>query len=196
MITQHEKDIAELQRVGFEKLPQATRDQMLAHETSTLARGQTRHSDHLRRTEAPKKYRKVGDLVGLTGARYAGRTFKVLKVNPATYLLEPMHAGVQVRASHELVTDPPVTQTEAGTAQDVPLPDPIAHLVCGTVVRVHGLRGDRRAGGLTNGCLGVVLVDKGERVNVALLGGFEDRYGRLPRTMLTVVEPRDVIPWP
>ncbi len=144
---------------------------------------------------------KINDLVGVASPKYAGRTFKVIKVNPTTYLLEPVDgSGRRVRASHTLVTSTPVTRTTTGTAQDVPLPE-VDHLVCGTLVRVSGLREGKAAAGLTNGCLAVVLVDKGERVNVAVIGGFEDRYGRLPRQMLTRVDladvlQRDEIPWP
>jgi hypothetical protein len=139
----------------------------------------------------------VGDLVGLDttlaagGDKYRDQTFKVVKVNPKTYKLQPLNGGQLVNASRFLVVPPPVTSTAAGTAQSVPLLDPVAHLVCGTLVRVHNAR--HGASFLNDGDLGVVLVDKGERVNVAPLGGFEDRYGRLPRRMLTVVNPADVL---
>jgi hypothetical protein len=83
-----------------------------------------------------------------------------------------------------------MTTTPAGTLQDVPL-DPIAHLVCGTLVRLNGVRQDK--GWLRNGNLGVVLVDKGDRINVAPLGGKEDRHARLPRRRVTVVDPKDVL---
>lgn len=139
----------------------------------------------------------VGDLVGIDpdlasgGGKYRGVTFRVAKVNTKTYKLVPLNGGIAVNASKFLVTAPPVTTTRAGTSQDVSLADPVAHLVCGTLVRVHNSR--QGAKFLNDGDLGVVLKDNGERVNVAPLGGFEDRYGRLPRRMLTVVNPTDVL---
>lgn len=68
--------------------------------------------------------------------------------------------------------------------------DPIAHLACGTIVSVDARRNGHAW--VQDGVLGVVLRDNGERVNVAPLGGFEDRYARLPRRMLTVVDPADI----
>jgi hypothetical protein len=62
---------------------------------------------------------------------------------------------------------------------------PVEHLVCGTLVRVSGLR--KNYGGIGNGDLAVVLADKGRLVNVALLGGAGDAYGRLSHDALTVV---------
>ena len=92
-------------------------------------------------------------------------------------------------AADRPTSDPPTTTTEAGTSHDVLLVD--AHLVCGTLVRLNGVRQEK--GWLKNGNLGVVLVDKGDRINVAPLGGHEDRYARLPRHMVTVVDPQEVL---
>jgi hypothetical protein len=60
-----------------------------------------------------------------------------------------------------------------GTIQNMPLHEPIPHLAAGTLVRGGSLR--KPPAWIREGDLGVVLVDKGERVNVAPLGGFEDR---------------------
>lgn len=136
----------------------------------------------------------IGDLVGLDpdltsgGEKFRGVTFKVLKVNPKTLKLQPLNGGRIVNASKFLVIPTGLTHTPASTAQDVPI---VEHLCCGTLVRLSGLRGGSRF--LNDGDLGVVLVDKGERINVAPLGGFEDRYGRFPRRCLTVVKPADVL---
>lgn len=179
MTDQHERDLAAVREHGFSHLPQATRDRLMHYTDSNLREN---------------SMYKVNDLVGLDpvlARKYRGQTFKVVKINPKSYKLQPLNGGIPVNASKELVTDAPVTSTAAGTAQSVPLADPVAHLVCGTLVRVHNGKHDRDW--LKDGDLGVVLLDKGERVNVAPLGGFEDRYGRLPRRMLTVVNPADVI---
>jgi hypothetical protein len=63
---------------------------------------------------------------------------------------------------------------------------PVAHLACGTVVRV-ALPAGKSYGGIGDGDLGVVIADKGVRVNVARLGGHGDSYGRLTHDVLTVV---------
>lgn len=72
---------------------------------------------------------------------------------------------------------------------------PVTHLACGTVVRVS-LAAGKSYGGMTDGDLGVVLADKGALVNVAKLGGCEDRYGRFRHAILTVVtlDPRTGAP--
>jgi hypothetical protein len=176
-MTQHERDLAALREKGFGHLSSAQQQRLLAN------------GDAPEPTQ--RKTYKKDDLVGLDGAKHRGRTFRVEKVNPTTYLLNPLDGGIQVRAQRLLVTAPPVTVTPAGTSQDVPLHDPIAHLVVGTLVRFTSLRNP--PAWVKEGDLGVVIVDKGERVNVAPLGGFEDRYMRLPRRAVTVVNPADVI---
>jgi hypothetical protein len=134
---------------------------------------------------------KVNDLVGLdpdlSSRKFVGQTFKVVKVNPKTYRLQPINGGRLVNADKFLVTAPP---SKTPFIEDVPLPDRFAHLPCGTLVRVS-LR--KEVAWLHTGDLAVVLVDKGERVNVAPLGGHEDRYARLPRQALTIVDPKSVI---
>jgi hypothetical protein len=192
-LDQHGIDLKALREKGFSNLPQSTRDRLM----NALTPEQVAADDE--RAERQLS-RKVGDLVGLDtnlasgGAKFRGVTFKVVKVNAKTYKLQPLNGGLMVNADKFLVTDPPVTTTPAGTAQDVPLHDPIEHLVAGTLVRVHNGKHDRDW--LNDGDLGVVLVDKGERVNVAPLGGYEDRYGRLPRRMLTVVDPKSLVEKP
>ena len=129
---------------------------------------------------------KTGDIVFLDRLKYGERPFRIDKVNDATYLLDPLDGGRKVRASKELVLTSPRTLAER-------LDTHTQHLVCGTLVRVSGL--SKVIAGISNGDLGVVIRDGGERVNVAKLGGFEDRYARLPHRMLTVVTelvlPRD-----
>jgi hypothetical protein len=60
------------------------------------------------------------------------------------------------------------------------------HLACGTLVRVR-VKG-KPLGGICNGDLAVVLADKGQRVNVARLGGAGDAYARVSHDSLTVVK--------
>lgn len=66
---------------------------------------------------------------------------------------------------------------------------PVVHLTMGTMVEVHDLPAGKKYGGVGNGDIGVVLADKGDRVNVALLGGTgKDEYGRFPHRCLSVVD--------
>jgi hypothetical protein len=127
--------------------------------------------------------RAVGDEVGLDGPKYHGRRFRIAKVNPTTYLLDALDGGRSVRASHSLVTDPPA----AGTATTIPLTE---YLDCGTLVRYVGVK---TIAGIAPGDLGVVLVDRGGRVNVAKLGGAGGRYLRASHGSLRVVDPADVL---
>jgi hypothetical protein len=69
---------------------------------------------------------------------------------------------------------------------------PPKHLTPGTVVRITltGAAVGKTYGGVSHGDLAVVLQDKGERVNVAKLGGSptgRDSYGRFPHSMLAAV---------
>ncbi len=128
----------------------------------------------------------VGDLVSLdqtltSGNKYRGVNFKVIKVNPKTLRLQPVNGDRQLVADKLLVV-PPVNVPAGASAEDVPIVD---HLVVGTLVRIKNLSTPK--GWMQNGSLAVVLVDKGERVNVAPLGGYEDRYARLPHSMIEVV---------
>lgn len=77
----------------------------------------------------------------------------------------------------------------------IAMAQPVVHLVCGTVVRVKLPRG-KSYGGIADGDLGVVMADKGQRVNVAKLGGSGDSYGRFTHDILTVVtlDPRTGAP--
>jgi hypothetical protein len=128
----------------------------------------------------------VGDLVSLdpamtSGNKYRGVNFRVIKVNPKTYRLQPLNGDRVLVADRFLVV--PSTLPAGASVEDVPI---VEHLVVGTLVKIQNLRTPK--GWMQNGTLGVVLVDKGERVNVAPLGGFEDRYARLPHHMLEVVK--------
>lgn len=69
---------------------------------------------------------------------------------------------------------------------------PKQYLVAGTLVRVT-LPAGKTIAGIGNGDLGIVLADKGQRVNVAKLGGFGGQYLRTGHTALTVVDPAEVI---
>jgi hypothetical protein len=135
---------------------------------------------------------KIGDRVGLdpdlSSTRFRNVVFEVVKVNPKTLKLRPLNGGQLVNADKFLIVPPATTVTDVPLPEDIPI---VQHLVCGTVVRVTGIN-EKPGGWLHNGDLGTVLVDKGDRVNVAPLGGFEDRYARLPHHCLTVV-PRSAL---
>lgn len=136
----------------------------------------------------------VNDIVSLDAdlitPKFRGVNFKVIKVNPKTLKLQALNGAGVVNADKFLV-QPPVGLPANVTAETVPL---VEHLVCGTLVRLGGVR--QAKGWMKDGALGVVLKDNGDRVNVAPLGGQEDRYGRFPHRMLTVVNPTDVLVTP
>lgn len=129
----------------------------------------------------------VNDIVSLdpelSSGKYRGQNFKVVKVNPKTLRLQSLQTGANVVADRFLI-QPAVGVPAGATAESVPL---VEHLVCGSLVRIGGLRQEK--GWMTNGAIGVVLVDKGDKINVAPLGGFEDRYAKLPRRCVTALKP-------
>jgi hypothetical protein len=56
----------------------------------------------------------VGEEVGVSGRKYAGRRFVVERINPSTVLLAPVSGnGPKVRAFHDLLTDPPAAGADA-----------------------------------------------------------------------------------
>jgi hypothetical protein len=133
----------------------------------------------------------VNDIVSLDPdlitPKFRGVNFKVIKVNPKTLKLQALNGAGVVNADKFLI-QPPIGLPENVRVEDVPI---VEHLACGTLVRLNGVREEK--GWYRNGNLGVVLKDNGDKVNVAPLGGNEDRYGRFPHRMLTVVDPQTVL---
>jgi hypothetical protein len=133
----------------------------------------------------------VNDIVSLDAdlitPKFRGVNFKVIKVNPKTLKLQALNGAGVVNADKFLV-QPPIGLPENVRVEDVPIAE---HLACGTLVRLNGVRQEK--GWLRNGNLGVVLRDNGDRINVAPLGGHEDRYAKLPRRMVTVIDPQTVL---
>lgn len=118
------------------------------------------------------KYR-VGDEVAVDDPKFRG-VWTVRKVNPTTYLLDPKHGGRSLKCSHSMAVDAPA-DGEFGVpyvARDT--------FYAGMLVRSSDPRLPETY---------VVLVDKGERVNVAKLGGDNGRYWRVNPLGLRIVDP-------
>lgn len=130
----------------------------------------------------------VGDIVRplpmFTNANFAGR-YRITKVNPKTYRLEPLTSGRPVRAQHEMVEAAP--EEEKGGLTRVEIEDvPILPPVCmGQVVSVEGPGWKRPASELY-----VVIAERADgRVKIVRLGGDDGRYWpKVPRELLTVVD--------
>lgn len=95
-----------------------------------------------------------------------------------------------------------VVQNTQVTHLDTPLAHswlhPPQHLTMGQIVRVTltGKDAAKTYGGLGNGDIGIVLQDKGDRVNVAKLGGAgRDTYARFTHSVLTVVPVAELSDW-
>jgi len=118
----------------------------------------------------------VGDLVTIPGyeSSYPG-VWKIIKVNPTRYRLEPVGGGGALACPHSMVAahngDAPVVATSSVRER----------FWAGQVVTVINKAG-----------LFVVLVDKGKRVNVAVLGGEQGRYWRVPPSSLAGVSLADL----
>ena len=164
-------DLAALREHGFSHLPADQQRRLVGSGELDEAAG------------VPKVY-KVNDLVSLdpelSSGKYVGVNFKVIKVNTRTLKLQPTNGGRVVNADKTLIVPPVVMDATAQCVQY-----PTEHLVCGSLVKIGNLRQPK--GWLQDGAIGVVLVDKGDRINVAPLGGLEDRYARLPRRMVTAL---------
>lgn len=124
---------------------------------------------------------RVGDWVGVNDPRYPGR-WRVERINPRTITLAPEHGGRGLRAPRWMLDAPPAGSGPAGVPSGIRT---LPHLAPGTIVRYA----DPRAPGLH-----VVLNDKHDRVNIALLGGNADhpyRYWRALPALITVVSLAD-----
>lgn len=123
--------------------------------------------------------RPVGSKVGVDDAKFPG-TWIVKSNGPVNAVLVPENGGRGLRAPHYLLTDAPVTLTNGMTLTEVPMP---TFFELGEVVRVL----DGKFAGLY-----VVIADKGEKVNLAKLGGDKDRYLRTTKRGIERVSLQDV----
>lgn len=127
---------------------------------------------------------RVGDKVLVDGPKYGG-IWTIVKVNQKTYGLTQ---GVRrLRCAPEFMR--PVGDASDGNAR--PLPAPMAARTMplqreGALVRYIGRDGKH----VKHGTLMVVIADKYDKVNVALVGGFPDGgYVRSPWQFLEAVDP-------
>jgi len=124
--------------------------------------------------------RKVGDRVSVDDPKFPG-VWTIKSIGPKNTVLTPENGGRGLRAPHYLIVD--AREGDAPAAPAVPFVDYHA----GEVVRVEGF------GGKYANDLWVVLVDKGEKVNVAKLGGDGNRYLRVGRRSLVKVDLADIL---
>jgi hypothetical protein len=121
--------------------------------------------------------RKVGDKVMIDDPKFPG-IWTIKSIGPKNTVVEPDNGGRGLRTPHWMLKD----VTDEVTVTAVPLQ---AYYVPGELVRITM--------GKYEG-LYVVLADKGERVNVAKIGGDGGRYVRAPKgRTLVKVDPADVL---
>lgn len=125
---------------------------------------------------------KAGDKVSIDDPKYPG-VWTIKSVGPKNCVVIPDAGGRGLRAPKWMLKD----ATDAATPSILDGAAPYVHYSAGEIVRL--VRGsDAQRDGLW-----VVLVDKGERINVTRLGGDGDRYLRVPRSWLAKVNPADVL---
>ena len=124
--------------------------------------------------------RKVGDKVLVNHEGFGG-VWIITKINPKNTVVEPVGGGRKLNAPHYMLID----ATDEVTVTAVPLPEAKTYFALGEIVRVNN---GKFAG------LYVVISDKGlDRVNIAKLGGDNDRYVRFDRKGLIKVDAAEVL---
>lgn len=108
--------------------------------------------------------RKVGDKVTIDDPKFPG-IWTIKSIGPKNTVVIPENGGRGLRAPHWMIKD----VTDEVTVTAVPLPE---YYTPGELVRIT----EGRYVGLY-----VVLADKGEKVNLVLLGGDNGRYVRMPK---------------
>lgn len=124
--------------------------------------------------------RKVGDRVSIDDPKFPG-VWTIKSIGPKNTVVIPEVGGRGLRAPHYLIIDP--------VERDSSFPEaaPFVPFHAGEVVSVVGF------GGKYEGDHYVVLADKGEKINVAKLGGDNDRYLRVARRSLVKVDLADIL---
>lgn len=119
--------------------------------------------------------RKVGQRVLITGGRFHGAA-RITKINPKNILIT-MENGKRVNSHPSFLSDlaegAEVPGRYESTVADLAL---TPHLTAGSLARLKGQAG-----------LFVVLADKFDKINVARLGGDNDRYFRASRAQVTAL---------
>jgi hypothetical protein len=132
--------------------------------------------NHMTMTEATFK---AGDRVLVDGGKYPG-VWTIVKMLPTNVRLEQNGAALRCHPSF-MRHAPDATSDPVLTAK---LDTTIGMQVPGAVVRYLGAgHGDFHKDGLY-----IVLADKGERINIMVLGGQGGRYLRVPRRNLAAVD--------
>lgn len=125
--------------------------------------------------------RKIGDRVSIDDPKFPG-VWTIKSIGPKNTVVVPEAGGRGLRAPHYLIIDP-----VEGNPTSFPEAAPYVPFYAGEVVTVVGF------GGKYEGDHYVVLTDKGEKINVAKLGGDSDRYLRVGRRSLVKVDLADIL---
>jgi len=120
-----------------------------------------------------------GDRCRINDSRYPG-VWVVEKVNPKNTIVSPLTGGRRLNAPHHLLVD-----EDAAIDFDI-LPVPLEYFSVGELVHWDDERAD-------DNCVYVVIRDNRDRVNIARLGGDNDRYWRVPHRQLHRVDPDEVL---
>lgn len=150
------------------------------------------YARYARNEKAPRAVNDVVTLMGNgTSNRFDGHLFTVAKVNPTTLILTPADGGLPVKAHRSLVEAAPAgSAAKVAAARAVALP----HQPPGALLR---WKGAKAVAGIHPGEVCVVLVDKGDRIHVAKIGGVQtprgDAYTRQKRQLFETVSPAAVL---
>ena len=125
--------------------------------------------------------RKAGDRVSIDDPKFPG-VWTIKSIGPKNTVVVPEAGGRGLRAPHYLIIYP-----VEGDSPSFPEAAPFVPFYAGEVVTVVGF------GGKYEGDHYVVLTDKGEKINVAKLGGDSDRYLRVGRRSLVKVDLADIL---
>jgi hypothetical protein len=122
---------------------------------------------------------RVGDTVTVDDPKFPG-LWTVKSIGPVNTTLTPVGGGRGLRAPHYMV----MPSDGKATITEVPVVT-VQWYCIGEIVRLeHG----KHTG------LFVVIADKGDKVNLARLGGDNDRYLRMPKSArLIKVDPSEVL---
>jgi hypothetical protein len=125
---------------------------------------------------------KVGAKVSVDDPKFPG-VWTIKSIGPKNVVVIPDAGGRGLRCPRWMLKN--VDDAAAAVAAQAA---PYVAYAAGEVVRVI-----KQATKTDTDALWVVLVDKGEKINIAKLGGDDNRYLRVPRSWLAKVDLADVL---
>lgn len=129
-------------------------------------------------------YFKVGDRVQVKDPKFPGVWIVRSTAGSVNAKLDPERGGRGLRAPYTLLV-----KVDDDAPVDLPVTPALPDLPIGTLVRTASVK--INAGDPAQ--LFTVIANRGDRVNIAKLGGDGDRYWRTSPGTLEVVDPRDVL---